>query len=229
MASVSGSSSASSRPSLITSLSSSSSSSPSETAITTATSTYSGTSSSVIVLEAPGALSSELDVKTMTIIYASSIPVAFAIGVAIVGVYVIRARRKKREEEFYANANVDKSVFSKLNPMHQAGFTPGVLAAAAITEAAGSSSSAFGTIILDNNGVFGESESKDEFNRDGDDLSSIPGFSQQLRIRSPSFNRHQFGKHQSFERGYLSETIKAWETAQNNDQDDDKNKVQLNE
>lgn len=148
---------------------------------------------------------------------------AFAIGVAIVGVYVIRARRKKREEEFYANAHVDKSVFSKLNPMHQAGFTPGVLAAAAITEAAGSSSSAFGTIILDNNGVFGESESKDEFNRDEH------SFSQQLRIRSPSFNRHQFGKHQSFERGYLSETIKAWETAQNNDQDDDKNKVQLNE
>jgi hypothetical protein len=165
-------------------------------------------------------MSSELDLKTMTIIYASSIPVVFAIGVALVGVYVIRARRKKREEEFYAN--VDKSVFSKLNPMHQAGFTPGVLAAAAITEAAGSSSSAFGTLVLDNHGVFdaGGSESKDEFNRD--DLERIPEFSQQLRIRSPSFNRHQFGKHQSYERGYLSETIKAWEMAQNNDKEDDK-------
>jgi hypothetical protein len=156
--------------------------------------------------------------KTMTIIYASSIPVAILIGISLVAVFIIRSRRKRRRMESFAN--VDKTIFSKVNPMHEVGLSAADFASASSSAADIAAGSSISTVVkvreFDNTYEFevGESESKDGL------TSSVQtpfDSTLHLRIRSPSFNRHQFGKHQSFERGYLSETIKAWEKAQNSD------------
>lgn len=207
--SASSSSSSSSVPSLLiisfsSSASGSSTASGSKSSSTTVKATsfqiWNATLSSVAT-ERDGALSSDLE-NTTTLIYATSIPSTLVLSAIIVVIFVMRARRKRKLEQLA----VDSSIFTKVNPMHAAGLLP---TGSSIIVAAGSSSSMIGTVLefeglgrlFDIEGL--PCESKEEIHED--------------RIfTNASFHRHQFGKRQSFERGYLSESIKAWEMKNEN-------------
>jgi len=208
--SASSSSSTSSVPSLLiisfsSSASGSSTASVSRSSSTTVTATlfqiWNATSSSVAT-ERDGALFSDLE-NTTTLIYATSILSTLVLSAVIIVIFVMRARRKRTLERLA----VDSSIFTKVNPMHAAGLLP--TGSSSIVVAAVSSSSMTGTVL--------EFEGLGRlFEMEGLPCDSKEEIHEDRIFTNASFQRHQFGTRQSFERGYLSESIKAWETKNEN-------------